>query len=125
MQTEGKPGLRCITSQEVVASLFGSQLADWWEYTESITGEHNDILWLTLNRARDASVGNELDRVRTTSVLGDADIVIVGLARNDVVDDVLKDGTETDGVVDLGLLLSGKANALGVASTLDIENTVI
>jgi hypothetical protein len=64
----------------VVASLLGGQLADRREDTESITGEHDDILGLPMDHAGDASVGDELDGVRATGVLGDADIVVIGLA---------------------------------------------
>ena len=117
--------LRGVTGQEVVASLLGGQFTDRWENTESIAGEHDDVLGLTLNYTRNASVGDELDRVSATGILGDADIVVVGLTSRDVVDDVLEDGTKTDGTIDLGLLLGGKVNALGVASALDIENTVV
>ena len=109
----------------MVASLLRRQLADRWEDTKSITGEHDDVLGLALDGARNASVGNEFDRVRATSVLGDADIVVVWLARTDVVDDILEDGTETDGIEDLGLFLGRKVDALGVASALNVENAVV
>jgi hypothetical protein len=121
----GNVGLRSVTGQEVVASLLGGQFADRREDTESVTSEHDDVLGLALDGARNASVGNKLDGVSTTGVLGDADIVVVGLARNDVIDDVLEDGTEADGIVDLGFLLGGKVNALGVAATLDVKDTVV
>ena len=120
-----KIGLRSVTGQEMVTSLLRGQLTHGREHAECITSEHDNVLWLTLDDARNASVGNELDGVRATSVLGDADIIVVGFTRDDVVDDVLEDGTETDGTVDLGLLLGGKVNALGVASTLDVENAVV
>lgn len=125
MRSDRKTCLRGVTGQEVVASLFGRQLADRWEDTKSVAGEHDDILRLTLDEARDAGVGNEFDGVRATSVFGDANIVVVGFTRNDVIDHVLEDGTEADCIVDLGLLLGGKVYALCVASTLDVENTVV
>ena len=124
-QRERKIDLRGVTSQEVIASLLGKQLANRWEDTESIAGEHDDVLRLTLNGARNAGVGNKLDGVCATGVLGDTDVVVVGLSRNDVIDNVLENGTEADGIVNLGLLLGGKVNALGVASTLDVKNTVV
>ena len=109
----------------MVASLLGSQLADRWEDTESVTSEHDDVLGLALDDARNASVGDEFDGVRASGVLGDAHVVVVGVAVSDVVDDVLEDGAETDGIVDLGFLLGGKVDALGVASTLDVEDTIV
>ena len=109
----------------MVAGLLRGQLADRRENAESVAGEHDDVLGLALDDTRNTGVGNELDGVSATCVLGDADIIIVGLARNNVIDNVLKDGTETNGTVDLGLLLSRQVDALGVASTLDVENTVV
>ena len=117
--------LRGVTGQEVVASLLSSQLADRWENAESVASEHDDVPGLTLDNTRNTSVGNELDGVRAPSVLGDADVVVVGFTRNDIVDNVLKDRTKPDGVVDLRLLLGGKVDALGIAPTLDVENTVV
>ena len=125
MQTDRNIGLRCVTGQEVVASLLGGQFADRREDAESVTGEHDDVLGLALDGARNASVGNKVDGVSATGVLGDADIIVVGLARNDVVYDVLEDGTEADSVVDLWLLFGRKVDALGVAATLDVEDTVV
>lgn len=118
-------GIRCVTSQEVVAGLLGGQFADRWEDAESVTSKHDDVLGLGLDDARNTSVGNKFDGVRATGVLSDADIVVVGLARKDVVNDILEDGTETDSVVDLGFLLSGKVDALSVATTLDVEDSVV
>ena len=124
-ETDGEGGLRSVTSQEVIASLLGRQFADRWENTESIAREHDNVLGLTLNNARNAGVGDELDRVCATGILGDADIIVVRLASYNVIDDVLEDGTKTDGVVDLGFLFGGKVDALGVTSTLDVENTIV
>ena len=109
----------------MVASLFGGQFADRREDTESVASKHDDVFWLTLDDTRNASVGNKVDGVSATGVLSDTNIVVVGLARKDVVDNVLKDGTETDSIVDLGFLLSGKVDALGVAATLNVEDTVV
>ena len=124
-ETDREGGIRGVPCQEMIASLLGGQFADRWENTESVACEHDDVFRLTLNDARDASVGDELDRVRAAGILGDADIIVVGLARNNVVNDVLEDGTETDGIEDLGLLLGGKVDTLGVTSTFDVENTIV
>ena len=95
------------------------------EEGEDIILMWTDVLGLTLDNARNASVGNDLDGVRAPGVLGNADVGVVGFTRNDVIDDVLEDRTETDGVVDLRLLLGGKVDTLGVAPSLDVENTVV
>ena len=125
MQTDRNKGLRSVSSQEVVACLLGGQFANRREDTESVTSEHDDVLGLALDDARNASVRNKIDRISATGVLGDADIVVVGLARTDVIDDILEDGTETDSIVDLWFLLGGKVDALGIAATLDVEDTVV
>lgn len=117
--------LRCITGQEVVARLLRSKLANGWQYTESITGQHNNVGGLTINHARNLSVGNKLDRIGTSCVLRNADVVVVGNSRNRVINDVLEDTAISDGVKDVGFLFSRKVDTLGIASTLDVENTSV
>jgi len=95
---------RCVTSQEVVASLLGGELANGWQHTESITGQHDDVAGVVLAQARNACIGDVLDRVCATCVFRDGDIVVVGDAREGVVDDVFEDGAEADGVEDFGFL---------------------
>lgn len=64
-----------------------------------------------------ASSGTHLDRVGAASVLGDARVLVVRLARSVVVRDVLEDRAKADGVEDCGLLLGVEADALGVAAS--------
>jgi hypothetical protein len=52
-------------------------------------------------------------------------VLVVGLAGSVVVGDVLEDGSEADGVVDIGLLLGVEAHALGVASSLDVKDSSV
>lgn len=117
--------LRGVTSQEVVAGLFRGELADGRKHTESITGQHDDVSGLLVNNARDLSVGNVFDRVSATSILSDADVIVIWNARHGVIDDVLEDATVANGVVDIRFLLCGEVNALGVASTFDVEDTSV
>jgi len=116
-------GFRGVTGQEVVAGLLWRQFADGWQDTESIAGQHDDIGGLAINHARNLSIGNVLDGICATSVFSDADIVVVGASGGWVVDDVLEDAAELDSVENIRLLFSGKVDALGVASTLDVEDT--
>lgn len=58
------------------------------------------------------------------SVLGEGGVVVVDLAGDIIKDDVLKDRAEADGAENIGFLLGRKANALGVATTLNVEDTV-
>jgi hypothetical protein len=75
----------------------------------------NDDERLAGRDAGDLGVGNEVDGIGATGVLGNARVLVVGLASRVVVGDVLEDGTEADGAEDLGLLLSVETDALGVA----------
>jgi len=52
-------------------------------------------------------------------------IIIIDNTCHGVEDDVFKNGTEADGVENIGFLLSGQANALSIASTLDVEDTSV
>lgn len=98
--------LRGVTGQEVVAGLFGGKSADRWKYTESITSQHDDVVGVLVNNAGNLGTGNEVDGISTASVLGDADVVVIGDPRGRVVDDVLENRAEADGPEDIGLLLS-------------------
>lgn len=107
----------------MVLSLFGGEAGYGGEDTESIASEHDDVGGLTVGDTWDLRVGDVLDRVGTTGVLGDGDVVVIGYTVGGVVDDVLEDRTEFDGTVDLGFLLGTEVDALGVASTLNVEDT--
>jgi hypothetical protein len=120
-----KECLRGITSKEVVARLLWGELRDRGQHTVRVASEHNDVLRGALNIAGYPSIGNKLDRVCAACILRDRDIVVVGLAVCYVEDDVLEDGTEADGIVDLRLLFSGEVDALGIAPALDVEDTRI
>ena len=93
----------------------------------------DDVGGLAGGHARELGVGDELDGVGTTSVLGDASVLVVGFSGRVVVlrassvtgraeerrrtdGNVLEDGSELDGTVDFGLLLGGESNALQTVS---------
>ena len=57
-----------------------------------------------------------------SGILGDGGIVVVGLAGSAVIDDVLEDSTESNSVVDIWFLLLAETDALGVASTFNVED---
>lgn len=54
-------------------------------------------------------------------IFSDPDIIVVGLARTAVVDDIPEDGSESNGVIDLELLFGRKVDTLSVASTLMLK----
>jgi hypothetical protein len=114
---------RSIPGKEVVTCLRGCEFAHRRKHTESIASKHDDVRRLTINGTRNVGIRNVLDRVSAAGVLGNADVIVVGHARNRVVHDILEDATETDGIEDLGFLFSGKVDAFGVAAALDVEDT--
>jgi len=67
---------------------------------------------------RELGVLDEVQRVRTASVLGDRDVVEVDLTRLILEDHVLHHRAEADRPVDVRLVLFGQRNALGVAAAL-------
>ena len=106
----------------MVARLLGSKLANRGQHTERIARQHDDIARLTIDDTRDLGIGNELNGVRAAGVFGDVDIVVVGRTVCGVVDHVLEDRAEPDGVEDLGLFFCGEVDAFGVAPSFDVED---
>lgn len=117
--------LRSVSCKEVVTCLLRREFADWWKDTKRVASQHDDIARLTIDRAWNLRIRDELNRICTTSILRDADVVVVRYARLEVIDDVLEDTAKADGVEDLGLLLGRKVDALGVAATLNVEHSRI
>ena len=107
----------------MVAGLLRRELAHGREHAERVAGQHDDVARLAVDHGRDARVRDEVDRVRAARVLRDAHVVVVRLARERVVHDVLEDGAEADRIEDLGLLLGGEVDRLRVAAALDVEDT--
>lgn len=121
----GTSHLRSVSGDEVVHGLFGCELRDWWQDTASVASEEDDVCWVAVSDTGDLGVLDVLDGVSTTGVLCEGGVVVVDITGDGVEDDVLEDGTELDGVVNVGLLLGGEANALGVATTFDVEDTLV
>lgn len=109
----------------MVAGLLGSKPADRGEDAESVASQHDDVGRLTINDARNLGIWNVLDRVGATGVFSDANVIVVRNTREGVVDDVFEDATIFDSVENIGFLLSREVDALGIASTLDVEDTGI
>lgn len=119
----GSGHLGGVSGDEVEHGLSGVELGDWWENTTSVAGEENNVLWVSVRNTRNLSVVDVLNWVGTTGVLGEGDIIVVDKAGLWVEDNVLKDGAELDGVVNIWLLLGRQTNALGVAASLNVEDT--
>ena len=109
----------------MVTGLFRGQFANGRKNTKGIASQHDDVGGLTVHNTRDLRVGNKLNRVGTTSVLSDADVVIIRNSGNRAVDDILKDAAIFDGVKNIRLLLCREVDAFGVTSALNVEDTSV
>ena len=109
----------------MVRGLFGGEAGDGGQDTESIATQHDNVGWLSVGDTWNLGVGNVLDGVGTSSVFGDADIVVIGDSVSRVVDDVFENRSKLDGTVNLWLLLSRQVDRLGVTTTLNVENTSV
>jgi hypothetical protein len=114
-----------VTRDEVVHGLLGAELGDRWKDTTSIAGQQDDVFGVVVGDTWDLGVLDVLDGVGATSVLGQGVIIVVNETGRRVEDNVLKDGTEANGVENVRLLLSRETNALGVATTLNVEDTSV
>lgn len=109
----------------MIAGLLRRKLADRGEDAKSIAGEHDDIRGLPVNHAGNTSVWNEINGIRAASVFSDADVVVVGFTGSNIVRDVLENGTKTDSVEYLGLLLSREIDALGITAAFNVEHPIV
>jgi hypothetical protein len=114
-----------VTGDEVVHGLGGGELGDGRKDTTGVACEKDDVLGVAVGDARDLGVLNVLDGVGAAGVLGEGGVIVVDDTGFGVENDVLEDGTELDGVENVGLLLGGETNALGVATALDVEDTSV
>lgn len=114
-----------VTRDEVEHGLVAVQLGDGRKDTARVAGEEDNVGGHVGRQARNLGVGNVLDGVGAAGVFGESVIIVVDGTGVGVEDDVLEDGTVADGAIDIGLLLSGEANALGVAATFNVEDTVV
>ena len=80
---------------------------------------------MPVHGARDLGVRDEFNRICTSSVLRNADIVIVWMASGRTIDHILEDATISDGIVNVWLLLCGEVDTFGIASTLDVEDASV
>lgn len=114
-----------VTGDEVEHGLGGVELGDGGEDTSGVASEEDDVGGSVGGEARDLGVGDVLDGIGASGVLSEGGVVVVDLTGIGVEDDILEDGSVSDGTENIGLLLGGEANGLGVATTLDVEDTVV
>ena len=113
-----------VAADEMVHGLVRIQAADGRKYAEGVAGQEDDVSRMP-DLARDHRVGNELDGIGRARVLRDGVVVVVDLTPVRIVDHVFQDRAVADGPVDLGLVLLGEADALGVAASLDVEDAPV
>lgn len=114
-----------IARNEVEHDLFAAQLGDRGQDTAGIAGEEDDVAGVAWGHAWDLGVLNVLNGVGTSSILRQSRVVVIDETRVRIEDHILKDGSVLDGAKNIGLLLGRKTNALGVATTFDVEHTIV
>lgn len=114
-----------VSRDEVEHGLGAVELGDRRQNTTGIAGQQDDVARVALGQAGDLGVGDVLDGVGASGVLSQGGVVVVDLASLLVKDDVLQNGAVADGTVNIRLLLGRETDALGVAATLDVEDTAV
>lgn len=114
-----------VTGDEVEHGLLGGELGDGGKDTAGVASEQDDVGGVVVALAGNLGILDVLDGVGAAGVLGEGGVIVVDNAGDGVEDDVLEDGAEADGVENIGLLLGGETNALGVATALDVEDTSV
>ena len=112
-----------VTGNEVVHDLLVGQLGNRRNDTTGITSEQNNVGGVGVGEAGNQSIGNVLNGVRNSGVLSEGLVLVVNDTGGRVENNVLKNGTEADGVENIRLLLGREVKALGVAATLNVEDT--
>eukprot|EP00965_Chrysotila_dentata_P262389 6214557-Pleurochrysis_carterae.AAC.2 len=93
--------------RKVIDDLVARQLGDWREDAEPVTSEQDHVGGLDGRRRGQLGVGDVLERVRASRVLGDGEVVVVRHARVGRDHAVLNHRAEADRRMDLGLRLWG------------------
>ncbi|CAI8760341.1 NAD-specific glutamate dehydrogenase [Pseudomonas sp. IT-P294] len=109
-----------VAGKEVVGRLFFAEDRDWRQNAGQVAGQEDHSVWLATEVFL-GTLGNVLQRVGCTAVLGQADIGVVGVLG--VIDnDVFQDSAVLDGFPDNRLVLLGEVDALGIATAFDVEH---
>lgn len=114
-----------VARNEVEHDLLAAQLGDRRQNTAGVASEEDDVAGVARGHARNLRVLDVLNGVGASSVLGQGRVIVVDNTRIGVENDILEDGTVLDSTEDIRLLLGGETNALGIATTLDVEHAVI
>ena len=110
-----------VAGEEVEHGLGAVEARDRRQHAVGVGGEEQDDAGGLAHAGLDGA-GDVGQRVAGAGVLGDGAVGVIGLMGGRIEDEVLGEAAELDGVVDLGLALAGKVDALGVAASLDVED---
>ena len=113
-----------ITRYKMVLGHILGELGDRRQYAEGISGKENNGLGMSALAGNDA-VGNILDRIRNTGILGNGRILKVEGSGILIDYNVFNKCSEADSVPDLRLVLLGEVYALRIAAAFEIEHSVI
>lgn len=117
--------LRGVAGDKVVHGLRIGEFGNGREDTVGIAGEENDVGGMFASRG-EFRVGDVLKRVACTGVFSDGNVIVVDDALLQVGEfHVLKKCTESDRIEDLGFLFLRKIDCFRVATTFNVEHTVI
>ena len=122
----GTSDLGGVARDEVVHCLARSELGNWWQDTEGIACEENDIvgmaghLWLMI------SVDVE-DRVGNAAILSFGHIEVVWHELAILIEkfDILEKSIGVNGSVNIRLCFLSEVDSLCIAATLKVENAII
>ena len=100
------------------------QSGDWRKYAERISCQEDNNL-RNSSLSRNLSIVNVGDRVAHTGILRDRVIIIIRLSCFRIQNYVLHLASETDGIVNLRLILRIQIDALCIAAALEVEYAVV
>mmetsp|Transcript_19693 Transcript_19693/g.43045 ORF Transcript_19693/g.43045 Transcript_19693/m.43045 type:complete len:235 (+) Transcript_19693:366-1070(+) len=115
---------RSVARNEVVHHLLGGEFRDGRQHAKGVASKEDDLLRMVGNLCWDPRVGDEAQRIRHASVLGEAGVLKEDMSRVLVMHNVLEHGAEANGIENFRLLLPGEVDALRIAAALDVENTL-
>ena len=118
-----RPGdARGVAREEVIHRLIGGELGDRRQHAIGIGGQH-DYRFRHRPHIFRRSVGDELDGIRATAVLGEAVVIEIDFTGGGIDHDIFQHGAEALGRGEnLGLGLWREADHLGVAATFEVEH---
>jgi hypothetical protein len=80
---------------------------------------------MILCHARDLGILDIIDWVGAASVLRECRVVVVNLSSIGIEDNILQDRAKFDSIEDIRFLFGRQTDALGVATSLNVEDTLV